>query len=157
MKSKINRSLPVVFTLVVILSFLAVWFLEDPLNQLKDFFANRFFITSAVVYFLAVVISFIVSPITIAPAIPFISKIFGSEKTFLLTFAGVLTGSVISFYFSRIFGKKIVEKIFTEESLDFFHKKLPKNLNFTNLLFFRFFTAPDGLSYYLGLSGKVKF
>ncbi len=131
--------------------------MENPLEQLREFFAQRFLVSSALVYILAVVVSFIFSPITIAPAIPFISKIFGSGKTFLLTFFAVLLGSIISFYLARTRGEKTVFKIFSEDDLKFFQTKVPKNLNFANLLFFRFFTPPDGLSYYLGLNKKVKF
>ncbi len=157
MKQKISLNFIVIFLLVLLLSFFLASALENPLLELKKIFSEQYFIWSALIYFILVVISTIFSPITIAPAIPFISKIFGSLETFMLTFIGILAGSIISFYLARKLNKNLLIKFFSENSLDWLSKNIPKNLTFTNILFFRLFTPPDGLSYYLGENKRVKF
>ena len=134
LKGIIKKDFPYIFMAVVLLAFLFSFLLDNPLMQLKDFFANQYFYLSSIAYFLAIVVSTIFSPITVAPAVPFVSKILGSGETFVSTFLGVLVGSSISFFFARKIGRDFVLKFFSEDRLEFLEKKLPKNLRFTNIL-----------------------
>ena len=157
MKAIIKKDFPYIFLAVIILAFFFSFLFENPLLELRDFFTHQYFYFSSIAYFLAITLSTIFSPITVAPAIPFVSKVFGSGETFVSTFLGVLTGSTISFFLARNIGRDFVVKFFSEERLEFLEKKLPKNLKFTNILFFRLFTPPDGFSYFLGIHSKIKF
>ena len=155
MKETIRRDLPFLVLLVVVISFSLSIIHTDPLKILRHFFVDGHYFESSFIYFALVVVSTIFSPITVAPIIPFVGKVFGSLHAFVVTFAGVFTGSFISFWVARKFGREVVLKFFSKTNLMRLEKRIPRNLNFLDILFFRFFTAPDGLSYFLGLYSKL--
>ncbi len=157
MKGIIRNNLLFLLLFVIVIAFTLSVIQDNPLAYLKNFFTNQYFLSSSIVYCILIIISTIFSPITIIPAIPFIAKIFGPVHTFSLTLFGIFIGSTFSFLVARHFGRKTVLKFFNKKSLEKLEKTIPRNLRFLDVLFFRFFTIPEGLSYFLGLYSKINF
>ena len=145
-----------VFVITIIALSIAIVY-QNPLQILKDFFINSYFFSSSILYFILIAVSTMFSSITVAPVIPFVGKIFGSTHAYVLTFLGVLTGSSFSFLLAKKFGRKTIVKFFNPQKLNQLEKTIPRNLHFWQMLFFRFFKAPDALSYFLGLYSKISF
>ncbi len=157
MKKVIKKNLFFIFLIVLVLSFVLTKVLENPIEELRIFLVDKYFIQTSIIYFLLISISTVFSSFTVLPAIPFFSKIFGSSETFVLTFSGVLVGTLISFFIAGKKDNNFISKFFSKKSLIWFEKNMPKKYNFFNILFFRFFTPPDSFSYFLGQRDKIKF
>ncbi len=156
-KELIRGNLFILVFIILIISLVLAIVFSNPLVDLRHFFIDQHLISFSIVYSLIVTISIIFSPIAITPIIPFIAKIFGPEHTFFLTFIGVFLGSGFSFLLAKYFGRQTILKIFSKNSLEKIESKIPRNLKFSDIIFFRFFLPPDGLSYFLGLHSKISF
>ncbi len=140
-----------------LLSLFVVLLLDNPLDQLTKFFAEDHFIFFSIVYIIAIILSTVYSSLTIAPAIPFVSKIFGSENTMIYTVTALMIGSAICFYITRTLGKNVMKFFFPMERLYYMERRLSKKIDFYSLILIRLFSPVDGVSYFVGRFSKMKF
>jgi len=70
-----------------------------------------------IVYMLAMIIAIVVSPIPSSPLAIFAGTVFGLWWGMLWTMIGAISGAIIAFYIARIFGRPLVLKFVSKESL----------------------------------------
>ncbi len=152
-----RKNFPWIVIVAFVVAIALVFLFEDPLAQLRGFFVDQNFLWSSIVYTFLLAISVIVSPLTIAPAVPFIAKILSPQVTFFLTIIGWFVGSVGAFLAIRFFGERKLGYIFPVKILKENRQNFPKDGNFFTLLQIRLFSAIDRFSYFLGSRSTVSF
>ena len=80
--------------------------------------------------------------------------ILGAPFGFIIAYSGLVFGTIIAFYISRIFGKKIVDKLVKKDTLDKISKKVNSSLSIPNIFLLSIipFMPRDILVYALGLT-----
>lgn len=99
---------------------------------------------------LQVIVAFIPSDIINITA----GYILGAPFGFIIAYSGLILGTIIAFYISRLFGKKIVEKLVKKDTLDKISKKVDSSLSIPNIFLLSIipFMPRDILVYALGLT-----
>lgn len=97
-----------------------------------------------------VIIAFIPSDIINISA----GYILGAPFGFIIAYSGLIIGTIIAFYISRLFGKKIVVKLVKKDTLDKISKKVDSSLSIPNIFILSIipFMPRDILVYALGLT-----
>ena len=129
-----KKFFPYFILVVFLIALFIVLLLDDPLTQLTKFFAEDHFVTFSIIYILAIIASTIFSSLTIAPAIPFVSKIFGSGYTMVYTTAALMIGAAVCFYVSRTLGKNTTKIFFPMERMYYMERRLSKKIDFYSLI-----------------------
>ena len=80
--------------------------------------------------------------------------ILGPYIGFIISYLGLVSGTIIAFYISRFFGKEIVLKLVKEETLNKISNKVSSNMSVTNIFILSIipFMPRDVLVYALGLT-----
>ena len=146
------------FIFIVLLSLLIV--LYKPLmyylnnyEELKLFLKSKGKLALFIIYFLQilqVVIAFIPSDFINLSS----GYILGPYIGFIISYLGLVSGTIIAFYISRLFGKEIVLKLVKEETLNKISNKVSSNMSVTNIFILSIipFMPRDVLVYALGLT-----
>jgi uncharacterized membrane protein YdjX (TVP38/TMEM64 family) len=103
-------------------------------------------------------ITLIVAPIGGAPLLPVAGILFGFTKGFTYVLIGDIIGSTVSFYLSRIFGRKIIQYFVFKPGMKIVNNILcyletTKGLFYASIVFF---AIPEAINYAAGLT-KVPF
>ena len=150
----------IIFTFLLVLFFILIIILYKPLTyylnnyeELKLFLKSKGKLALFIIYFLQilqVVIAFIPSDFINLSSGYILGPYFG----FLISYLGLVSGTIIAFYISRIFGKEIVLKFVKEETLNKISNKVSSNMSITNIFILSIipFMPRDALVYALGLT-----
>lgn len=150
----------IIFTFLLVLFFILIIILYKPLTyylnnyeELKLFLKSKGKLALFIIYFLQilqVVIAFIPSDFINLSSGYILGPYFG----FLISYLGLVSGTIIAFYISRLFGKEIVLKFVKEETLNKISNKVSSNMSITNIFILSIipFMPRDVLVYALGLT-----
>ena len=129
----------IIFTFLLVLFFILIIILYKPLTyylnnyeELKLFLKSKGKLALFIIYFLQilqVVIAFIPSDFINLSSGYILGPYFG----FLISYLGLVSGTIIAFYISRLFGKEIVLKFVKEETLNKISNKVSSNMSITNI------------------------
>ena len=150
----------IIFTFLLVLFFILIIILYKPLTyylnnyeELKLFLKSKGKLALFIIYFLQilqVVIAFIPSDFINLSSGYILGPYFG----FLISYLGLVSGTIIAFYISRLLGKEIVLKFVKEETLNKISNKVSSNMSITNIFILSIipFMPRDVLVYALGLT-----
>ena len=150
----------IIFTFIFILLLSLLIILYKPLmyylnnyEELKLFLKSKGKFALFIIYFLQilqVVIAFIPSDFINLSS----GYILGPYIGFIISYLGLVSGTIIAFYISRLFGKEIVLKLVKEETLNKISNKVSSNMSVTNIFILSIipFMPRDVLVYALGLT-----
>ena len=150
----------IIFTFLLVIFFILIIILYKPLTyylnnyeELKLFLKSKGKLALFIIYFLQilqVVIAFIPSDFINLSSGYILGPYFG----FLISYLGLVSGTIIAFYISRIFGKEIVLKFVKEDTLNKISNKVSSNMSITNIFILSIipFMPRDVLVYALGLT-----
>lgn len=150
----------IIFTFLLVIFFILIIILYKPLTyylnnyeELKLFLKSKGKLALFIIYFLQilqVVIAFIPSDFINLSSGYILGPYFG----FLISYLGLVSGTIIAFYISRLFGKEIVLKFVKEETLNKISNKVSSNMSITNIFILSIipFMPRDVLVYALGLT-----
>lgn len=150
----------IIFTFIFILLLSLLIILYKPLmyylnnyEELKLFLKSKGKLALFIIYFLQilqVVIAFIPSDFINLSS----GYILGPYIGFIISYLGLVSGTIIAFYISRLFGKEIVLKLVKEETLNKISNKVSSNMSVTNIFILSIipFMPRDVLVYALGLT-----
>lgn len=153
-----KKSIILTFLLIILITLLIVFY--KPLNfylsnyeELKLFLKSKGKLALFIIYFfqiLQVVIAFIPSDFINLSS----GYILGPYIGFIISYLGLVSGTIIAFYISRFFGKEIVLKLVKEETLNKISNKVSSNMSITNIFILSIipFMPRDVLVYALGLT-----
>ncbi|MFM2374523.1 MAG: hypothetical protein RLZZ234_518 [Candidatus Parcubacteria bacterium] len=111
-----------------------------------------------IIFILAKASTIVVAPISGSAIYPMAGAVFGFKFGFIYTFIGDALGSIVAFYLSRIFGRKIAERMMGMQDSSYLTHVLDYLDSWRGLIEARiFFSAlPEAVAYAAGLS-KIPF
>ena len=157
LKEFTHKTFPYLVLIIIGVAMISTFLLDEPLGLLQDILAAERYWWSLSVYFVLIIVGIIVMPLSVAPVVPFMAKIFGPFAVFAVTWAGWVAGSAAVYYITRRWGQRLVGKLFSIEKLQEFETRMPNHMDFWLLLLLRTFIPVDILSYAVGLFTKISF
>jgi|GEM_PF-185793 len=157
LKSLTHAITPYIFLGAIILATIGTLFWDEPLELMREILALQNYWASIVIYTLLIALATVFAPLSVAPTVPFMAKIFGPFAIFVSTWVGWMIGAIAVFWVCRVWGQPLAERFFSLDSLEKIQEKMPKNLDFGVLLLLRLFIPVDVLSYAVGLLSKISF
>ena len=155
-----NKKKTIVFTFIFLSILIIFFFFYQPISyyinnydEFKLLLKSKGKTAVFIIFFLQilqVIIAFIPSDfINISSG-----YILGAPYGFIVSYLGLITGTILAFYISRIFGKNIVIKLVKKDTLDKISKKVNSSLSITNIFILSIipFMPRDVLVYAIGLS-----
>jgi len=103
------------------------------------------------IYILIAIVGTVIAPISALPLLPAAVGLWGPNMAAVLSTVGWFVGAGIDYELARRYGKKLVEKIVSIETIERFTARISVKYSFTNLLFLRLLLPVDIVSYALGL------
>lgn len=155
--TKTRKNFPWVLLTAFCLAIALVLLFNDPLTYIQQVLAEDNIIMFSLVYVVVLSVSVFISRFTIAPAVPFISKILTPELTFILTVIGWAIGASASFAIARFGGDSLVRKFYPLDKVRENKYRLEKEPSMITLVQTRLFAAVDNLSYYSGLKTQTPY
>lgn len=152
-----RKQFPWVILFAFIIAIALIYFLDDPLSYLRTIFAENNFELSSGMYTVVLAVSVVFSPFTIAPVVPFVSKILGPLTTFILTIIGWNVGATIAFVLARHGKESWIGSFYPLKRITKNEYRLTQKPHFLTLLQTRLFAAIDNYSYFLGLKTNVSY
>ncbi len=141
---------------VIILLFIAsTYFVGHYISFIRDAIPKGPF-NGTLIYFLLAIFDAVALPILI-PLIPLATDLFGFFWAALLTIAGWTIGVALAYFIARRFGRNILKRYASFESIKALKKLVPEKNIFWFIVILRIFLPLDIGSYYLGLVSDVKF
>jgi uncharacterized membrane protein YdjX (TVP38/TMEM64 family) len=134
---------------------LGVWQLEWDMSWLKSWIALHP-VLGAGSYFVLVVASVVLLPLSSLPLLPFATKMFGVLQTALLSAAGWWIGCLIAFQIARL-GRRYLERVTSMEALDRIEANIPDDVGFGGIVVLRMILPVDVVSFALGLLKRLRF
>lgn len=148
------KKLANIFLILIIILTIVTVFWQAPVDYLQSFVKDNSLL-SVVVFIFLMIISTVISPLTVLPAIPLIALFLGSFNTAIYSIIGWMIGSMVAFWIARYLGKPILKKFIAEKDLDKYHKYIPEDIDFFWVVFLRMIIPVDILSYLIGLFTKM--
>jgi len=113
-------------------------------------------VLGAGIYFVLVVASVVLLPLSSLPLLPFATKMFGVLQTALLSAAGWWIGCLIAFQIARL-GRRYLERVTSMEALDRIEANIPDDVGFGGIVVLRMILPVDVVSFALGLLKRLRF
>ena len=140
-------------TSLIILFYRPINYYLNNYDELKLYLKSKGKIALIIIYLLQilqVIIAFIPSDMINITS----GYILGPYIGFIISFLGLISGTIIAFYISRILGKNIVTKLVKEETLTKISNKVNNNLTLPNIIILSIipFMPRDVLVYAIGLT-----
>jgi len=140
--------------LLYIAVFLLFYFWSTPIDYLKEVTEADSFWGPVAFIFLAFLVV-VVAPLTIIPLIPVASVVFGPFWAGLYTIIGWFLGSIVDFIIARKFGKPVLKKLISLETVEKYENYIPEKMEFWWVVLLRAIVQVDVLSYALGLFSRI--
>lgn len=152
-----NQKIKSILELLIIIIIFAIvtYFVRSNIEYVKNLIGKS--IWGLVIYVLIIILASVVAPISSIPLIPIVSNIWGWQITGAVSVIGWTLGAIAIFIISRKYGKNIVKRIISLETLEKIEKVIPKENPILLIIFLRLIIPVDILSYALGLFSKIKF
>lgn len=151
-----NKKLKLILGITLVLAvFTAVSFF---IQVHLDFFINLiegYRVLGAIAYVVLSILVIVFAPLTSIPVIPLASALYGWFLAGILSFIGWFIGAVIIFYICRKWGKPVVKNFISLKSVNKLEESISPETKIGGLIFLRFTTPTDLLSYFLGLFTNV--
>ena len=150
----------IIYSFIILSIFILVLYFYKPLmyylknyDELKLYLKSKGKIALFIIYFLQilqVIIAFIPSDIINLTS----GYILGPTLGFIISYLGLISGTVLAFYIARLFGKKIVTKLVKKDTLDKISLKVNSSLSIPNIFILSIipFMPRDVLVYAIGLT-----
>ena len=150
----------IIYSFVILSFFILILYFYKPLmyylknyDELKLYLKSKGKIAIFIIYFLQilqVIIAFIPSDIINLTS----GYILGPTMGFLISYLGLISGTVLAFYIARVFGTKIVTKLVKKDTLDKISQKVNSSLSIPNIFILSIipFMPRDVLVYAIGLT-----
>lgn len=152
MSQKTNLLIGLTAVLVVIFG---LWGYQWDLTELERFLIDHS-LAGTMLYVLLLAGSVVLLPLSSLPLLPIAAHIWGVWITALLSILGWWTGSLIAFQLAR-YGRNILGKFVSLESLDATEKKIPRDISFMGIVLLRMILPVDVTSFALGLLRHLSF
>ena len=155
-----NKKKTIIFLFIFFFIFILFFYFYKPimyyLNNFEEFkllLKSKGKIALLIIFLLQilqVIIAFIPSDMINVSA----GYILGAPTGFIISYLGLIIGTLLAFYISRIFGRNIVVKLVKKDTLDKISKKVNSSLSITNIFILSIipFMPRDVLVYALGLT-----
>jgi uncharacterized membrane protein YdjX (TVP38/TMEM64 family) len=143
-----------VVVLVYLGIFLLFYFWSTPIDFLQEVVKTNFLWGPIAFIFLAFLVV-VVAPLTVIPLIPVASVLFGPFWAGLYTIIGWFLGSVVDFIIARKFGKPLIKKFVSLETVEKYENYIPREMEFWWVVLLRVVVHVDILSYALGLFSRI--
>lgn len=139
-------------SLIIIFYKPIIYYLNN-YDEFKLFLKSKGKLAIFIIYLLQifqVVVAFIPSDLINLTA----GYILGAPLGFIISYLGLISGTILAFFIARIFGKKIVLKLVKKDTLDKISKKVNSSLSIPNIFILSIipFMPRDVLVYALGLT-----
>ena len=139
-------------SLIIIFYKPIIYYLNN-YDEFKLFLKSQGKLAIFIIYLLQifqVVVAFIPSDLINLTA----GYILGAPLGFIISYLGLISGTILAFFIARIFGKKIVLKLVKKDTLDKISKKVNSSLSIPNIFILSIipFMPRDVLVYALGLT-----
>ncbi len=152
-KSKLPIAAYLTATMVIGLSaILLIW--DGPRQQLEVIVEENS-VLSPFLFIFAMFLSTVIAPVTALPLVPVMAPIFGWLPTFLYTLIGWVTGAIVAFLLARHFGRPILSRFLSLESLDRYRTYVSERVEFWYVVLLRMAVPVDTLSYALGFFSRI--
>ena len=150
----------IIYSFIILSIFILILYFYKPLmyylknyDELKLYLKSKGKIALFIIYFLQilqVIIAFIPSDIINLTS----GYILGPTLGFIISYLGLISGTVLAFYIARLFGKKIVTKLVKKDTLDKISLKVNSSLSIPNIFILSIipFMPRDVLVYAIGLT-----
>lgn len=139
-------------SLIIIFYKPIIYYLNN-YDEFKLFLKSKGKLAIFIIYLLQifqVVVAFIPSDLINLTA----GYILGAPLGFIISYLGLISGTILAFFIARIFGKKIVLKLVKKDTLDKISKRVNSSLSIPNIFILSIipFMPRDVLVYALGLT-----
>ncbi len=152
--TKKNIALALGIFLIAIL-FVETSVLSTKYQSTLQYFMHRDELESKLAYIFVTILAIVVAPFSTLPLLPIAASMWGWFTAGLLTITGWVIGSQIAFSLARKFGKPLVKKLISLDSLENFEDRFPSHNLFYTVTLMRMVLPVDILSYALGLFSKI--
>lgn len=140
---------------IVIVFVLTSYLVQTNVDLVESYL--DFGIYGMIIYFLLVVASIVLAPVSVLPVLPLAVGLWGWKVAALISVLGWSVGAGIAFLLARRYGVPLVEKFIPIKDLNKLENRIPEEHIFLTVVFLRMVVPVDGLSYFLGLFSKMKF
>lgn len=143
----------ILLLLLIIIFYKPIAYYLNNYEELKLFLKSKGKLALFIIYFLQifqVIVAFIPSDFINLSSGYILGPFFG----FIISYLGLISGTIIAFYISRLFGKEIVLKFVKKDTLNMISNKVNDNMSITNIFMLSIipFMPRDVLVYALGLT-----
>lgn len=152
-KNKLKALVSILF--IVFLFILVSYIVQRNVDNIKPV-VQGYGVIGILVYVGLLILEAVFAPISVAPIIPIMSNTYGFFAAFIFTFIGWFCGACISFWIARHFGKPLLRRLASLETLERLERLLPEKHKFLGLVALRIFIPLDILDYFLGMFTKIK-
>jgi len=108
-------------------------------------------------YVFVMMMAIVIAPIGVGFLLPIAANVWGPFIAGTLSITGWTLGAVIAFYLARRYGRALVGKFFSLESLEKVEKMVPEKYTFWTIVFLRISLPVDIISYAMGLFKFIRF
>jgi uncharacterized membrane protein YdjX (TVP38/TMEM64 family) len=122
------------------------------------------YLIGIIVYLIGIIVYLILAiidaggiPITIVPLIPIVSGLYGVIISSILTTIGWTVGTIGGFFIARIYGIKIVKKLFSQKRIDEVKILIPRKNLFLVVFLLRLLMPLDLVTYVIGILTEIRF
>lgn len=112
--------------------------------------------SGVIIYFLIIVISVVVAPLSTFPLLPVAVAMWGSLPTAIVTIIGKTLGAVIAFVIARKYGYPVVRRFTVLANLQTYEKLMPIKNIFWSIVFLRLAIPLDAMNYIIGILTKMR-
>ena len=138
---------------IIIIFYKPIIYYLNNYDEFKLFLKSKGKLAIFIIYLLQifqVVVAFIPSDLINLTA----GYILGAPLGFIISYLGLISGTILAFFIARIFGKKIVLKFVKKDTLDKISKRVNSSLSIPNIFILSIipFMPRDVLVYALGLT-----
>src|SRR3989344_543608 len=151
-KEQIN-SIISIFVIIALFA-LSSYAVQNNLGGINEYL--DYGIWGMLIYFILVILSIVLAPVSVFPLIPIASKLWGWPLAGIISIVGWTIGAVIAFLLARRYGVPLVSKFLPMKQIYKLEKLIPENHLFLTVVILRIVIPVDGLSYFLGLFSKMK-
>jgi len=139
-----------------ILVSLPFFFWDSQFDFLKEFLKSNPYYAPAI--FIAVeILSIVVAPVVTLPLIPFMVGLIGSLATAIYATIGWTVGAIIAFLIARHFGRPLISKFVSLETIEKYEQRVSENTQFISLVLIRMVLPIDVISYAYGFFSGIAF
>jgi uncharacterized membrane protein YdjX (TVP38/TMEM64 family) len=150
MKKRTIYEIVVGLILVAILFTISTFIVDLYLDTLRDIIEQNYYL-GAIIFIIFEALTVVFAPLSSTPIVPIASRTYGVFITFFLFYIGNVIGSIIAFFISKKYGKKIVKKLIDIKRAEDLLGNLSRKNLFISLILLRIAVPAEIVSYSAGI------